>query len=126
MPAKCCKITAFTVSQLLSENKQGGKIIHLWNWHSFLLNSFLLTAFLSLVGHSYLAFYTVFKEGKMWSGILFSVTRQIHDSEHSNWLHKAILWLSHLFQVCWVFTFFYKRFFKTTCSFLYKVTFKIS
>ena len=32
------------------------------------------------------------------NGILH-VTRQIHEGEYSNWLHKTILRLSHLFQV---------------------------
>ena len=49
-------------------------------------------------------------------------TRQTHEGEHSNWLYKIMLWLSHLFQV--ELSLFSKTAFsKTTYSFLYKLTF---
>ena len=42
----------------------------------------------------------------------------------SNWLHKTILRLSHLFQVSRAFALFHKSIFKTTLSFLFNTTFK--
>ena len=52
------------------------------------------------------------------------VTRQIHEREYSDWQHKTILQLNHLFQVSWAFTLFYKHIFESTFSFLFNIAFK--
>ena len=54
----------------------------------------------------------------------FIITRQFHEGEYLNWLHKIIFWLSHLFQIRWAFALFYKSIFNTTFSFLFNMTLK--
>ena len=44
--------------------------------------------------------------------------------DYSNWLHKTILPLSHLFQISWAFALSYKSIFKTTFSFFFNITLK--
>ena len=57
---------------------------------------------------------------------LFNVTRQTHEREYSNGLHKTILRLSHLLPVSWAFALFYKNMLKSTFTFLFNITLKTS